>query len=112
MADVWCQVLITLLAGKDRTEAQRSVLSPHNKRRAEFGSGPLRCEVLSVLLCGVLLRSEQYSGFPTEIIKKNRSSLVIALDHDFGFRNTVGAQVKTCVVRSKDGLNWNKTFIS
>lgn len=54
LANVRCQVLITLLAGKDSTEAQWSALSPHSKKSAEFGSWPFLCHVLSVVCVGFL----------------------------------------------------------
>lgn len=40
LASAGCQGLITLLAGKDGREAQRSALSPRSRKSAQFGSWP------------------------------------------------------------------------
>lgn len=92
MANIGCQVLITRLAVKDCTEARWSALSPH-RILDHLDLGPFCVKSSQSFVFCFFLRSEKYSG------KKNTSTAIIPLDHEFGFKNTVGHQAK-CVLSS------------
>lgn len=94
----------SLLASKDSTEAQWSALSHHSRKSAEFGSWPFVCGVFSVVSASFFLGLNSILVYS----KKYRSTPIIALDHDFSLRNTVGPQQNFCVWIRHIRFNWNK----